>query len=190
MGDIFSFRRLRWGSPSGLSSPHFLRKRSSRFGGVGRYIGFVAIAVVAGAAWLASDQWYGGVPTNLSEPAVAAPIVTVVDGDTLRVGGETIRLVGLDTPETGRNAKCEGERTRGEAATRRMRELVASGGLDVKRVACACKPGTEGTSACNHGRLCGELKAHGRDVARILIAEGLAHEYVCGTTGWRRSWCG
>jgi hypothetical protein len=83
---------------------------------------------------------------------LASPIepgaIEVVDGDTIRAGGRTFRLVGFDTPETGSRARCEHERTLAAAASRRLRELVAGGGLDLERVACSCRPGTEGTPAC------------------------------------------
>ena len=52
---------------------------------------------------------------------LASPIelgaVQVVDGDTIRAGGRTVRLVGFDAPETGSRARCESERTLGAAAS-------------------------------------------------------------------------
>jgi hypothetical protein len=68
---------------------------------------------------------------------------------------------------------------------------VAAGGLRLERVACACRPGTEGSRACNHGRRCGLLTAEGRDVGAILISEGLARRYECGGTSCpsRAGWC-
>ena len=89
--------------------------------------------------------------------------VEVIDGDTIRLDGETFRLIGFDTPETYR-ARCPAERDLGNRAMIRLRQLVAEGELDLERARCACRPGTEGTQRCNHGRLCGVLKARGRDV--------------------------
>jgi endonuclease YncB( thermonuclease family) len=134
---------------------------------------------------------------GLSAPALAEPIdsddVRVIDGDTIRVYQQepNVRLVGFNAPET-RRAACEVERERGAKATRRVRDLVREGDLDFIYVRCSCPAGTEGTQACNYGRDCGTLKSHGRDVGAILIEEGLAVPFVCGTTRCPktpRPWC-
>jgi endonuclease YncB( thermonuclease family) len=116
--------------------------------------------------------------------------VEVLDGDTIRIVGETFRLVGFDAPETYR-AQCASERELGNRATFRLRQLVADGGLDLERVPCSCRGGTEGTPRCNYGRSCGVLRARGQDVGALLIAEGLARAYLCGRTSCptRESWC-
>lgn len=130
-------------------------------------------------------------------PVLAAPItpddVRVIDGDTIRVYHKqpNVRLVGFNAPET-RRAACDAERELGDRATRRVRDLVREGLLDFEFVACSCPPGTEGTPACNYGRRCGTLKADGRDVGAILIAEGLAVPFQCGATRCPktpRPWC-
>jgi endonuclease YncB( thermonuclease family) len=129
-------------------------------------------------------------------PVLASPIepgaIEVVDGDTIRAGGRTVRLVGFDTPEMGSRARCESERMLAAAASTRLRQLIAGGGLDLEWVACSCAPGTEGTLACNHGRACATLKARGRDVGAILISEGLARPFVCGPQSCpaQQAWCG
>jgi micrococcal nuclease len=126
--------------------------------------------------------------------ANASPVdqnqVEVLDGDTIRIAGETFRLVGFDAPETYR-ARCPSERELGSRATFRLRQLVAGGGLELERVTCSCPTGTEGTRRCNYGRSCGTLYARGQDVGPMLIAEGLARAYVCGRTSCppRESWC-
>ena len=70
----------------------------------------------------------------------------------------------------------------GDRATFRLRQLVAGGDLDLERVACACRTGTERTPRCNYGRSCGVLRVRGQDVGAMLIAEGSAHAFVCGRT--------
>jgi endonuclease YncB( thermonuclease family) len=109
--------------------------------------------------------------------------IRVLDADTIRIDRQKpdVRLVGYNAPET-RRAKCERERAAGAIATKRLRSLVQDGDLDLKLVECSCPQGTAGTLACNWGRKCGTLKAKGRDVGDILIAENLAVPFVCGKT--------
>ena len=130
------------------------------------------------------------VSTNAPTPMSAASI-TVVDGDTIRTNGQSYRLVGFDTPESGPRARCGRERSLAEAATNRLRQLVADGETSLEPVHCSCRPGTEGTPECNYGRHCAVLRAGGRDVGTILVSEGLARTYLCGQRGCpkRQSWC-
>jgi endonuclease YncB( thermonuclease family) len=123
---------------------------------------------------------------------VAPADVHVVDGDTITVHGKRIRLVGFDAPELGGHARCGLERMLAARATSRLRQLVRNGGdLDLKLIPCSCRPGTEGTMACNYGRACGVLTVEGEDVGDVLMAENLARPYVCGryTCPRRQSWC-
>lgn len=119
---------------------------------------------------------------------------SVTDGDTIRFVGQAkgTRLVGFNTPETI-EPRCAGEARLGERATARLEEIVAGASLTFRKVRCACKPGTENTRACNHGRSCGILKADGRDVGAILIGEGLAVAFECGSQSCPptpKPWCG
>jgi len=128
---------------------------------------------------------------DVSVPWPLGTGIQVVDGDTVRSGGRTYRLVGFNTPEAGRLAHCREERALASKAKDSLRELVGTREVALSRVACACEPGTEGTDACNFGRLCGRLKADGRDVGQILIAEGLAERYACwgASCPRRKDWC-
>ena len=112
--------------------------------------------------------------------------IEVIDGDTVRFQGVAYRLSGIDAPEVGDKARCDYERRLADAATVRLRNLIAGG--DAR---CACRPGQEGTRNCNFGRLGGSLSIGGRDAGNILISEGLAHPCICGATSCpqRRPWC-
>lgn len=130
------------------------------------------------------------VAAGATEP-IAPGAIDVVDGDTIRAHGRSVRLVGFDAPESGLRAQCETERALAAKATFRLRQLVSAGGLDLELIPCACRHGTEGTPLCNYGRACGALTAAGKDVGAILISEGLARRYVCGRTSCprREPWC-
>ncbi len=159
-------------------------------------LGAVALAVFAFAATTIFMNWQSR-PVQQTHVQVLRPNPTqsgqidVIDGDTVRFQGVAYRLVGIDTPERGDKARCDDERRRAEAATNRLRALVASGDARLIRVACSCQAGQEGTRNCNYGRLCGSLSIREQDVAAILIGEGLAHPYVCSSTicPRRRPWC-
>lgn len=60
--------------------------------------------------------------------------VIIVDGDTLKVDGVTIRLLGIDTPETYRS-RCEAELVLGLKAKERLRQLVDAGRCPTSRTA-------------------------------------------------------
>jgi endonuclease YncB( thermonuclease family) len=130
----------------------------------------------------------GGGFLNLGKPTAG---LTVIDGDEVRSGQTTYRLVGFDAPERGDRALCDKERDLAEAAAARLQSLIAGADAKLEPLPCACRPGTEGTRDCNLGRSCALLKLNGRDVGPLLIGEGLAKRLVCGATSCssREPWC-
>jgi endonuclease YncB( thermonuclease family) len=163
-----------------------------------KFHGWTVLGVTAALVVFAGIWTYTATPSQMtrrvaSGSAMMASRILVLDGDTIRIDGRRpdVRLVGFNAPETSR-AQCRAERELGEAATRRLRQLVSGSTLDFDFVACACPSGTEGTESCNYGRRCGLLRANGRDVAGTLIAEGLAVPFHCRGTGCPptpRPWC-
>ncbi|MGF1628304.1 MAG: thermonuclease family protein [Kiloniellaceae bacterium] len=107
------------------------------------------------------------------------PVESVYDGDTLRatVGGQStrIRIMGLDTPELPPHNKCASEKELGYAARDRLRALLE--GAEV----AFCPDGRD-----RYGRTLAVVLVDGRDVADVLIGEGLAREY---NGGRRQGWC-
>lgn len=169
------------------------RSRSARF--VLPIMGLsVALALIVGASLFgnAPSAAIKTLGTSAIRSVNVSAKISVTDGDTIRVAGQVVRLVGFNSPETYR-AACAREQTLGDRATRRLEQLVAAGNLDFARVRCSCPSGTEGTSECNYGRACGTLRANGKDVGAVLISEGLAVPFRCGATSCPelpRPWCG
>jgi endonuclease YncB( thermonuclease family) len=194
LNNLYKFRRTKWADPKRLKmiADFKPKQRGSRYLS-GLVVLCVLICFVAVQAWLKLSAEIKLPVTN----TVSTPIsisVRVIDGDTISLddGRPNIRLLGFNAPETDDRARCETERQKGEAAKRRLRELVSSGRSDFQQVACSCAPGTEGTDACNFGRRCGTLRVNGVDVGATLIGEGLAVRFVCGATSCPklpRPWC-
>ena len=186
--NVYKFRRTKWAAPERLKMIAGVKPKRRRSPYVsGLVVLGVAIAAVAVQAWPKLVA-----PLSGTRSEAVASGVYVIDGDTVRLndGGADVRLVGFNTPETGDRARCEAERQKGEAARRRLRELVSTGRVELQQVACSCPPGTEGTSACNYGRRCGTLRINGVDVGSLLVAENLAVRCT-GTScsSLRLPWC-
>lgn len=159
----------------------FARRQPAR---AGRRAWWFAVGLV-----LAAAAWFGLVPEGPPVPVppdaqappavVAAPAaeVRVVDGDTLRVGGVTVRLAGLDAPERGQECqRADGSRFDcGEAAARHMATLV-------QRRAVACD--TLGRD--RYGRVIGVCRAEGIDLAEAMVAAGWAVALPEGSRGQAR----
>lgn len=102
-------------------------------------------------------------------------VTCVVDGDTFWLSGERIRITDIDAPEIN-PPRCEAERVRGEAAKRRVRELLNAGPFSL--VAGA-------RDVDQYGRKLRTVMRDGRSIGDTLITEGLARRW----DGARRSWC-
>ena len=103
--------------------------------------------------------------------------IRVIDGDTIELRGQSVRLVGFDTPETWKPG-CEYERALGELAANRLAELIGSGAA----IEVMLRPVRD-----RYNRGLGRLLVGNRDVGEILTAEGLARPYEGGR---RSGWCG
>jgi micrococcal nuclease len=129
-------------------------------------------------------RWIFGlaVAFAITQYAVAYPVesnqIRVIDGDTISADGKTIHLAGFIAPEV-QSPQCQAERDLGVKASRRVRDLISQGGLDYSPVVCSCPSTTLGKWVCKFTRTCGALKAKGRDIGDILVAEGLAIPFLC-----------
>ena len=133
----------------------------------------VAIALAAAALVPSS-------PPADARPAADATLLsgraTVIDGDTLDIAGERVRLEGIDAPEAGQTCgggwfgtwKC------GSQATEQLRWLVGG-----RRVEC------ESASRDKYGRVLGWCRADGRDINDEMVRTGFAWAFVKYSTRYQ-----
>ena len=117
-------------------------------------------AVAAVSAGLSSDLLGGTTPAPEHMSAEAAA-VTVVDGETLRLGTQVVRLRGVDAPS--RLDLCRGGQDCGGAAAVALAALVRD-----HRVECRL------TSRDRQGRPLGTCESNGADLSRAIVASGWA----------------
>lgn len=154
--------------------PHLSFRRFGVY--IRRHAGFTVLLFAA--ILIFSQQHNAGRPASLVSPAPLIPYdgIHVVDGDTIRTNGERIRILGLDTPEYGKGARCREEATAAEMARHELQRLLAKGEVAIAR---------QGTD--RYGRSLARVTVDGVDVADVLIAQDLARPY---NGGYRQGWCG
>jgi micrococcal nuclease len=99
----------------------------------------------------------------------------VVDGDTFYIGGEKVRIAGIDAPET-HPPRCVEEARLGEAATAKLQALLNSGAVTMTSI---------DRDRDVYGRLLRNVAVNGADIGEAMVSAGVAREYG----GGRRSWC-
>jgi micrococcal nuclease len=126
----------------------------------------------------------GGVSTSMRTTTLHAPFPIcgrtgtdcVLDGDTFRYRGDTIRIADIDAPET-RDAKCPSERALGESAKSRLADLLGAAPFTLT--------GYGSRDRDRYGRALRVVHQDGRSVGSVLVSEGLARPWE----GRRRPWC-
>jgi len=99
----------------------------------------------------------------------------VVDGDTFWIGGEKVRIAGIDAPET-HPPRCAEEARLGNEATAMLRGLLNGGAVTMTRI---------DRDRDSYGRLLRNVAVDGQDVGEAMVGAGVARDYGSG----RRSWC-
>lgn len=99
----------------------------------------------------------------------------VVDGDTIWLAGEKVRLADINAPETV-SAQCAVERQRGEAAKLRLLQLLNHGPVQLI---------DQPRARDRYGRRLAVVARDGKSLGDRLVAEGLAEPW----RGWRSNWC-
>jgi micrococcal nuclease len=100
--------------------------------------------------------------------------IRVIDGDTFDVGGERIRIAGIDAPET-HPSRCSDEARLGLAATQKLAGLLRGGTLWIS-----------GEKTDRFRRSVRTVRVNGEDIADAMIGSGLARNY---DGKQRQGWC-
>jgi micrococcal nuclease len=103
-----------------------------------------------------------------------ARVTCVVDGDTIWLRGQKIRIADIDTPEVS-SPRCPAELERGRRATQRMVELLNAGPFTLE-------PGARAQD--RYGRALYVVTRGGASVGGALVDEGLAVWYGNGRPDW------
>jgi endonuclease YncB( thermonuclease family) len=99
----------------------------------------------------------------------------VVDGDTIWIEGQNVRIADIDAPET-HEPSCAEERALGDRAAARLRQLLNSGEVKLASI---------DRDMDVYGRKLRIVEVNGASVGGTLVDEGLARWYA----GGRRPWC-
>jgi endonuclease YncB( thermonuclease family) len=116
---------------------------------------------------------------GLLEPAAPIGKLGVIDGDTFsdQITGVRYRLQNVDCPETEERARCAMERSWGHVAKLQAKTIVAQAQrLSVRR----------SKRVDQYGRRIARILVDGKDLGKLLIADGVAVPW----RGKRERWCG
>lgn len=125
-------------------------------------------------------------PAFASAASLVMPIVSVTDGDTIRSSlklpcplcNVSIRLLGIDTPESTYLAKCPAEKALGLEAKAFLKEFVVG---ETTMTISNFKWDKYG------GRIDAYVSIKGQDVGQLLIDRGYAKPY--SGSGSKPDWC-
>lgn len=131
--------------------------------------------IVALVAWsVGMATWQSLAMWLFPGPVIATGRVldgrSVIDGDTLNVGGRPIRLEGIDAPELRQT--CADGWPAGQESRRALAAIATSGAVRCRRV-----------TTDRYGRTVAFCSVDGRDLGAVLVRSGMAWAYT--TYSWR-----
>jgi len=115
-----------------------------------------------------AENLSGGSIVDGSNESIFSGSARVTDGDSIRFGAESIRLLGLDAPEIEQTCIDPNGQiwTCGQAARQRLEQLMAQG-----RIECRSQ------KRDRYDRSLAICTVNGLDVGSVLVSEGLAVSY-------------
>jgi len=140
--------------------------------------GYALIALILGATSLSTfvEASQYTVTARFAKCSSSIRRNCVVDGDTLWLNGQKVRVADIDAPEIS-TPRCSSELALGNRATDRLIELVNEGPFQLHA--------WPGRDTDRYGRKLRVLVRDGRSLGDRLVAEGLARTW----SGRRQPWC-
>ncbi|MGO7266127.1 thermonuclease family protein [Rhizobium johnstonii] len=111
-----------------------------------------------------------------SAAACAPQQVVILDGDTIIVQGEHIRLEGINAPEL--KGECREEKVRALRARARLAQLLEKAQIDIER-----------SGYDRYRRTLAFVAVEGEAVGDVLMREGLSRKWVQQYGGQAEPWC-
>lgn len=144
------------------------------------WVGAALLGTAYGAGWLTRPSAGAADPSGAARAHFSLCFIgggynCVVDGDTIWLQGEKIRIADIDAPET-HDPRCSSEKALGDRATLRLQDLLNQGTVTLEAV---------DRNRDRYGRLLRIVDVDGRSVGSVLVDEGLAREW----DGARHPWC-
>lgn len=180
MNNVYRFRRIKHGQPTRFRARLPQGRRNRWFSAPWKL--FAVVAMVLFGVVITADLFpriaNAGVPDfpHVGLCHSARSVNCVIDGDTIRWQGQTVRLEGIDAPEI-RDFHRGSELALGNHATDRLIELMNSGPVEIVY--------TGGRDEDVYGRKLRLVTNGSTSLGDILVAEGLARRW----DGARRGWC-
>lgn len=172
----------RWTKPNAYSPRARRTLRAPRPAFLALWGGAALLGTAYGAGWLDGIGTTGELQAAASGERLSFRYChtggghnCVVDGDTIWLKGEKIRIADIDAPET-HDYRCSYEMKLGDQATRRLHDLLESGAVTLESI---------DRDKDRYGRKLRIVLVDGTSVGDTLVAEGLARYYGNG----RRPWC-
>lgn len=104
---------------------------------------------------------------------------SVIDGDTIDVGGIRYRIENIDAPEI--RGRCKAERMLARLAASHLAEVMLSGTFEDADTTITVTP----SGKDQYGRTLARLSVRGVDIGETMVGEG----YAVRWEGRRASWC-
>lgn len=158
------------------------RNRRHRCKSFTSIVALSVILAVSDAVMIAAPAWSEDTKVMVSTHVIFAKCAEglrrtcVVDGDTLWIDSEKIRIADIDAPEIS-TPQCASELALGERATERLIELVNIGPFEIKRLGDRDED--------RYGRKLRVLLRDNRSLGDVLVSEGLARTW----SSRRMPWC-